>query len=216
MCFSAQADLTAGVFVTAVGVDALRRVRSPKELPLATLPLVFGIHQLIETFVWLGLSGTVSGAVGDAAMWLYLAVAFILPLWVPLAVREVEPSPGRRRLLALPVAIGALVTLVMAEALIRGPVSAHIDGMHISYVVELPGGALIGVLYVVTTCGALLMSTDHWIRTFGWLNVVAVGVLVWLTVGDLTSLWCVWAAITSVAIDLFLRQTGRRPDLAFA
>ena len=34
-------------------------------------------------------------------------------------------------------------------------------------------------------------------------------VLVWLTVGGLTSLWCVWAAVTSVAIDLFLRDEER-------
>jgi Family of unknown function (DUF6629) len=216
MCFSAQADLAAGVFVTAVGVDALRRVRTPKELPLAALPLALGIHQLIEAFVWWGLAGSVSRIVGDAAIWLYLAVAFVLPLWVPIAVREVEPSPSRKRLLALPVGVGVLVTTILVEALVRGPVSAHIDGMHVSYLVDLPGGPVVGALYVATTCGALLLSTDRWIRAFGMVNLMAVGVLVWLVVGDLTSLWCVWAAITSVAIDLFLRETGRRPDLAFA
>ena len=94
--------------------------------------------------------------------------------------------------------------------------SAHIDGMHVSYLVDLPGGPVVGALYVATTCGALLLSTDRWIRAFGMVNLMAVGVLVWLVVGDLTSLWCVWAAITSVAIGLFLRETGRRPDLAFA
>ena len=41
-------------------------------------------------------------------------------------------------------------------------------------------------------------------------NLLAVVLLVWLTVGGLTSLWCVWAAITSVAIDLYLRDGERR------
>ena len=194
MCFSAQADLAAGVFVTAVGVDALRRVRTPKELPLAALPLSLGIHQLIEAFVWWGLAGSVSRIAGDSAIWLYLAVAFVLPLWVPLAVREVEPSPSRKRLLALPVGVGALVTVILLEALVRGPVSAHVEGMHVSYLVDLPGGLVVGALYLATTCGALLLSSDRWIRAFGMMNLAAVGLLVWLTVGNLTSLWCVWAA----------------------
>ncbi len=57
MCFSADADLAAGVVVTVIGVDAIRRARTPKELPLAALPLLFGIHQLVEAFVWWGLAG---------------------------------------------------------------------------------------------------------------------------------------------------------------
>ena len=44
MCFSAEADLTAGILVTAVGVDAVRRARAPRELPLAALPLLFGTN----------------------------------------------------------------------------------------------------------------------------------------------------------------------------
>ena len=90
-----------------------------------------------------------------------------------------------------------------------GPIDAAVVGHHIAYSVDIPGGAAIGVLYVVATCGALLMSSDRWIRYFGVSNVAAVVVLVWLTVGGLTSLWCVWAAVTSVAIDLFLRDEER-------
>ena len=47
----------------------------------------------------------------------------------------------------------------------------------------------------------------------GVAHVAAVVVLVWLTVGGLTSLWCVWAAVTSVAIDLFLRDEERHLDI---
>ncbi|MGZ8620867.1 MAG: DUF6629 family protein, partial [Actinomycetota bacterium] len=92
MCFAPEVDLVAGVVVTAVGVDSIRRARAPEELPLASLPLLLGIHLLIEVFVWRGLEGSVSSSVGDAAIWTYLAIAFILPVWVPLAVRGVEPS----------------------------------------------------------------------------------------------------------------------------
>jgi hypothetical protein len=209
MCFSPEADLAAGVLVTVVGIDAIKRARSPDELPLAALPLLFGVHQLIEAFVWWGLEGKVPASLGDTAMWIYLAIAFLLPLWVPLAVRGVEPSPGRRPVITVMVGIGLLVSLILLGTIVWGPVDAAIVGHHIAYDVDIPGGGAIGVLYVVATCGALLLSSDRWIRYFGMLNVAAVVVLVWITVGGLTSLWCVWAAVTSVAIDLFLRDEER-------
>ena len=215
MCFSPEADLAAGVLVSVVGIDAIKRARTPEELPLAALPLLFGVHQLIEAFVWWGLEGKVPASLGDTAIWLYLAIAFLLPLWVPLAVRGVEPSPGRRPVITLLVGVGLVASLVLLGTIVWGPVDAAIVGHHIAYAVDIPGGA-IGVLYVVATCGALLLSSDRWIRSFGVANVAAVVVLVWLTVGGLTSLWCVWAAVTSVAIDLFLRDEERHLNVVAA
>ena len=212
MCFSADADLAAGVVVTVIGVDAIRRTRTPKELPLAALPLLFGIHQLVEAFVWWGLAGKVPSRVGDVATWLYLAVAFALPFWVPFAVRGVEESRRRRAVITALVGVGLVTSLVLLGS-IGGPIHASVDGHHIEYSLFIPGGASISVLYVIATCGALLMASDRWIRDFGVSNLVAVGLLVWLTVGGLTSLWCVWAAITSVAIDLYLRDGERRAHL---
>lgn len=216
MCFSADADLAAGIIVSAVGVDAIRRARTPSQLPLASLPLLLGVHQLIESLVWRGLSGEVSSSLGDAATSLFLAVAFVLPVWVPLAVRGVEPSSRRRRNMAALAALGALVAFVLLGATARGPVEAAIAGHHIAYAVAVPSAGAIGTLYVLATCGALLMSSERSIRYFGVSNLVAVTGLAWLTIGGLTSLWCAWAAITSVGIDLYLRDVEGRSDLAFA
>ena len=165
MCFSPEADLAAGVLVSAVGIDAIQRARTPEELPLAALPLLFGVHQLIEAFVWWGLEGKVPASLGDTAIWLYLAIAFLLPLWVPLAVRGVEPSPGRRPVITLLVGLGLVASLVLLGTIVWGPVDAAVVGHHIAYAVDIPGGA-IGVLYVVATCGALLLSSDRWIPLF--------------------------------------------------
>jgi hypothetical protein len=177
---------------------------------------VFGLHQLVEAFVWWGLAGQVPARIGDTAILLYLAVAFVLPLWVPLAVRGVEASRRRRTAMLLLAGAGLVASVLLVGALVAGPVEAAVKGRHIAYSVRVPGGVPIGALYAVATCGALLMASDRWIRTFGASNLVAVIVLTWLTVGGLTSLWCVWAAITSVAIDLYLREPrAREPqDLA--
>jgi hypothetical protein len=105
------------------------------------------------------------------------------------------------------------VSLVLLGSIVWGSIQASVVGHHIAYSLHILGGASISILYVVATCGALLMASDRWIRDFGLSNVLAVVLLVWLTVGGLTSLWCVWAAITSVAIDLYFRDGQRRAHL---
>jgi len=52
VCFSPQADLVGGAVVTLIGVDALRHVRARGEIMLASLPLMLGAHQLVESLVW--------------------------------------------------------------------------------------------------------------------------------------------------------------------
>ncbi|MBA2752214.1 MAG: hypothetical protein H0U41_08280 [Actinobacteria bacterium] len=47
------------------------------------------------------------------------------------------------------------------------------------------------------------------IAVFGLANVVAVAFLMWMRTEELTSLWCFWAAVASVAIAVHLRSTNR-------
>ena len=129
---------------------------------------------------------------------------------MPLAVRGVETSPRRRTAITLLAAAGLVATLILFGALVVGPIDAAVQGHHIAYMVPIPGGAAISVLYVMATCGALLDGERSTAPGLRMSNLLAVVLLVWLTVGGLTSLWCVWAAITSVAIDLYLRDGERR------
>ena len=125
MCFSPEADLIAGVVITAIGVDTLRSVEHPAERPLASLPLIFGTHQLIESLVWWGVDGCVGESVSQWSTWLYLAVAFgLLPWFVPWAVQRIEPRPRRRSLMAQLAVLGAFVSLLLMWAIIVGPVEA--------------------------------------------------------------------------------------------
>ena len=48
MCFSPGADAVVGGLVVVIGADALRHVREPKQILLASLPVLFGLHQLDE------------------------------------------------------------------------------------------------------------------------------------------------------------------------
>src|SRR3984957_12507668 len=98
MCFSPQADFTAGAVITVVGIETLRNVRGRRELLVGALPLLFGIHQLVEGFVWLGLRGQVSPELGDTAKQTYIVFAHaVLPALVPLGFTLLEPDRRRSR-----------------------------------------------------------------------------------------------------------------------
>lgn len=206
MCFSPEADLVAGIVIGVIGVDAFRHVRSPRERPLAALPIVFAFHQLIEVVVWRGLQGHVDSGVWHAAAWLYLAVAFgVVPVLVPFAVAALEPEEHRAHARSF-VLLGALVAAVLMYAVVRGPVEARLEGHHIAYSVGLWHGGVVVALYVVATTGSMLMSSLRYVRWVGLVNLVAVALLAWLNASGLISLWCIWAAVVSIGIALHLRR----------
>ncbi len=214
MCFSAQADLVASIAVGVVGIDAVRHVRSPSQWWLASIPVVLATHQFVEAVVWLGLEGSVADSIGRIATWGYLAIAFgLLPVLVPVAVGALEPSTNRVRVAAF-AALGAGVAAVLMSAVLGGPVEARVEGHHIDYSVDLWYGDLVVLLYVVATCGSLLVSTHRHVRWFGVVNLVAVGVIAWVDQNAFISLWCLWAALTSVGVALHLRAVapGRSAD----
>lgn len=211
VCFSAQADLIGGVGITLLGVDCIRHQQRPREIALASLPVVLGVHQLTESMVWFGLQGHLPSTLGRVATWGYLIVAFVvLPVLVPLAVIAIEPR-GRRRMSMVPFAvIGAVVAAVLFAAMVRGPVRASLRTYHIAYGVDLRYGFVIVGLYVVATCAPLLLSGYRPMVVFGVVNLAVVVVLALLQRQGFASLWCAWAAVTSAAVVAHLRFGGSR------
>lgn len=72
--------------------------------------------------------------------------------------------------------------------------------------VSLPLAAPVVAAYVIVTCGAGLLSSSRAIRMFAVANALAVGVLAWVNAAGLTSLWCGWAVVTSIAIMIQVRR----------
>ncbi len=117
--------------------------------------------------------------------------------------------PGRRRWMLALLAMGAVTSAWLLTEIIRSPASATIDGAHIAYVSGGSDAAVLGVFYIVTTCGALLVASSRMLAAFGLVNLAAVIALTWLTFTGLTSLWCAWAAITSFVVVIHLRRAAR-------
>ena len=208
MCFSPQADFLAGAAVAGVGVETLRRVRARRELIVGALPLLFGVHQFVEGFVWLGLRGQVSPGLGDAAKEAYIVFAHaVLPALVPLGFMLLEPDRRRSRVMMAMACVGALLGVYLLWQVAAYPVGAHEEARCIDYTTHTPNDALIGLLYVAVTCGPALISSRRYLQWFGLASVVGVIVTAVVRVDDLTSLWCVYVALVSVLIlEDFRRQ----------
>jgi hypothetical protein len=206
VCFSAEADFASAAVIGAVGAATLAKARTPREVPLAAMPLAFALHQLVEGFVWRDLDARPGPASGTAVT-LYLLFAWVvLPVLAPTAILLVEPPGPRRWRLAPFVVLGAFAGAYLAGPVLTGDVSARAVHHTIEY-----GGAgkyadIATVCYVVATCVPPLLSGYRAIVWFGVANAFAVAVVATIQTEYLTSVWCLWAAIVSVLIFVQFRQ----------
>jgi hypothetical protein len=65
-------------------------------------------------------------------------------------------------------------------------------------------------LYIAATCIPLLLSSYRHVNVFGVLNLAVAIVLAYTIPNGYTSLWCLWAAVTSGAVAAHLRYRQRR------
>jgi len=215
MCFSPEGDLIGGIVVTAIGVDACLHLRGrPEYRSIAPFPILLGLHQIDETFVWWQLQGHVPHAIGVVAMWIYLVFAFVvLPILVPTMVLLLEPR-NRRKFIAPFLALGVVTSAVLLETMLNGHPSAKLGSYHVAYTIGLQHGVVIIGLYILATCGSMLASGLRNVVWFGAVNLVAVIVLARLCANGFASLWCFYAAVASGAIALHMRFAKTRNEPA--
>ncbi|RGD56025.1 hypothetical protein DR950_37530 [Kitasatospora xanthocidica] len=211
MCWSAQADAVAGGLVAVTGVACVvraRRADHPERLPLAALPLVLGVHQLIEALVWLGTDGGLPDGLAGAARTAWAVVALpLLPVLVPAAVWCAAVGP-RRRVLAALTLLGAAVAVPLAVAVGSHPVTAAVHGHTLGYAVGIPYPALLLAGYLLATVGSLLVSGDRLLRRLGLVTGAGAVVCALLWHLAFVSTWCALAALASL---LLLHWAGHRP-----
>jgi hypothetical protein len=209
MCFSPEGDLVGGVLVVSIGIDACLHLKQRVEYaPLAVLPIILGLHQIDETFVWWWLQGHVSRTVGIAAMWIYLLFALvILPTLVPALVYLFFGRSRRRWRVAPFIVLGAVVSAILLEAMVVGDPIVRLGTYHLAYTIGLRHGIAVIGLYIVATCGPFLVSGFRPMVWFGVVNLIAVVILALLCASGFTSLWCFYAALVSGAVALHLRYS---------
>ncbi len=205
MCFSATASFTAGAALTAVGVLTLRKSQGKREVPLALVPLLFGVQQLTEGAVWVSLSRDLP-LLQTWATYLYSMFSHVVwPVLVPFAILLVEPRLWRRKAISVLAALGLSVGLYLLFFIVRFPVTAQVRGDSISYDSPHFYTAVMLVGYLLATCITGLFSSHWCINVFGILAFILAIAAALVSITTFVSVWCFYAAILSLFIYLHFR-----------
>jgi hypothetical protein len=209
MCFSAEASFAGSAVITAIGVATLTKVKKRNQIPFAVIPLIFGIQQCAEGVLWITLKSGAAESLQRAATLIFLITALVIwPTMIPFSIRLLEKGPTRKKFLAVLVAIGGVVSLLYAFCLIFYKVYPQIQSFHIIYFDEFPGRLvwIAFALYLAATILPLFVSSIKRMWIFGVL--IAVSCLVaWIFYAQyLTSIWCFFAALISIAIFWIMKD----------
>lgn len=204
MCFSATASFTAAAGLGAMGAVTLREAKTRSRVPIAALPLFFGLQQAVEGVIWLS----------AGVPWLHSAAAFayvlfshvLWPTYIPLAVGALEPPGRRRAALRVFLVIGVAISVWLFSYIIRGPVVAACGASGIIYTMTLPPIPYGLAAYVLVTVVSCLISSHKFIRVFGIASIGALAISLWAYLEAFYSVWCFFAAILSAIVYVHLRH----------
>jgi hypothetical protein len=199
MCFSAPASFISSGGLAVLGGASVVMAKKEDKI-LALIPFLFGIQQAFEGIQWLYLN---AGSTSLAAGYAFLFFAFIVwPIYVPTFVYILDKN--RRDVLKWFIYLGVTVALYFLYLLFTQTLLIRQVNACISYDFHFPLKHVINACYLLVTFGPLFASSRLLFRFFG--GIVAVTALIaWLFFAlTFTSVWCFFAAITSVMFFFYI------------
>ena len=213
MCFSATVSFGAGALITGLGVAAIKKSTDKKQLFFAMIPLMFGIQQFFEGWLWVALQNPGYEGIGHFSKYGFLVFAeLIWPIWIPVSIWLIEKDRRRKQLIAGFFILGLIVAGLLAYKLIIYQVTAHIEQYHIYYQVG-PFTSLhwwSGLLYLLPAVIPFLLSGNRHINYLGALILLFFVVSKLFYLNYLISVWCFFAAVLSMYIYFILKTQERR------
>ena len=212
MCFSASASFIAGTALLAVGAATIRLTERKAELPFATIPLLFGLQQIIEGMIWLSFHEQSPLPVKTLTLIYSLFSHVVWPMFVPFAVGLLETVPWRKKALVACQVAGTVVGLYLLYFIVKFPVTAQVLGKHIVY--ESPHFYIneVMILYLIATCASSFVSSHRIIRLFGALSLGSFAFAYAIHAETTVSVWCFFAAVLSIVVYAYFwkeRSTAR-------
>lgn len=221
MCFSAPISFAVSAVLLPLGAltvnFALHNDR--RYLALAAFPLLFGIQQAFEGWLWLALGGDHDIALQVPALGFLFFAYLLWPFLVPLAADRVEPSPARQRIFRGFALVGLLFGLSLYLPLLLRPdwLVVSISGQSILYEPVLiydgyVSRTAVRVFYAIIVAIPLLFSSIASIRLFGILILLSVVVSALFFLYAFVSIWCFFAAVLSLYVIDVLKHSRDRFD----
>ncbi|MFT7591154.1 MAG: hypothetical protein ACI9UJ_001075 [bacterium] len=213
MCFSPEASFTASAVITTIGVISLKRATDNPSKFLAYIPIFFGIQQFAEGFVWLSLLYDSFAHFRGMSTAGFIFFAWVVwPFWIPFAMGKIEQDVARKRILNVFKYIGVLVSLLLAYVVVFENVNSEILDWSIIYNFDVSDGLhkAFGLLYLSITVIPTLISKVPKVWLLGVMNVLAyAGTKIFIN-ERILSIWCFFAAITSVIVLWIIEDYNKR------
>ena len=211
MCFSATASFVTAGITGAAGIAALSRARTPREWPLAAVPLIFAAQQSVEGLLWLQLPVAPDGPSSTFLTYLFLLFAEVLwPIYAPVACLLIEPNRRRRLTMAACLIVGLAVSAHYLVSIFTHSHTARIIGHHVAYVTEAEVSYLMGTAYLLATGGVIVLSSHRAMVALAAVVIAGAYVSYTLYWESFVSVWCFFAAIASVIILAQFEWAHRR------
>ncbi len=212
MCFSAEASFIVGGALLVVSVTTARKTIYQKELPIAMIPFIFAIQQLVEGFLWVSLTNNDTSQIPFWLSNIYgVFIGIIWPLFAPLAVYCAETNSKRRKIIASIGITGIGLAIYTVIGLIKQPIVAEIINHSINYKHDVANYQLVIVLYLLATCVPFIFSSYRHLSITG-ITITIGFFLAYLTfLETFASVWCFFAAIASALIYFFFVHRIKEP-----
>lgn len=218
MCFSAGASFAGGAVLVTIGVITVRKNTDPSQRLFAAIPLVFGVQQISEGFVWVALQSTGHDMMLTIASYMFLFAAVVLwPFYLPLSVMLMEKEKSLKRVLIPFFVLGIIVSLSYAVRLVLSDIEPIINSHHIKYTGNYPTrwSLLAFAGYAAATLIPLFISSTRRMWLLGLLMASSCLITGIFYKEYLTSVWCFFAALISIVIYWIIadnqRQATSRP-----
>jgi hypothetical protein len=184
MCFSAGASFTAGVLLTFVGTETIKKVHKPSQIIFAGIPAFFALQQFSEGILWLTMTHTGYAGLQNVFTYIFIVMAQIVwPAMIPLSV-----------------------------FLIIHGVYAEISGRHLVYQSSRQDslGMAALIVYLAVTILPIFVSSIKRMFILGIIMALAFAVSAFFYMQCLTSVWCFFAAVISFAVFYIIRDAHKK------
>ncbi len=209
MCFSAASSFAAAIPLIAGGAVCLNHAlkKDSKYLAMSLMPIVVGLQQATEGFIWLVLNDGMAFLAHTLALIYMFFVWVFWPIWVPYMCASLEPSAEKRKTQMKWAEAGLQfgILLYLPHLFIKGWLGPNISQGCMAYDTivlfdyVLPR-EMTAFVYLLIIAAPALLSSHIYIRYFGLMLVAFVPITYYFFVHAYLSVLCFFAAV----ITLFL------------
>jgi len=221
MCFSPEASFALGAVLLPAGAYCVRIAikRNASWLPLAITPFLFGVQQVCEGLVWVGLRSEEATLVRPASLIFLFFVLALWPFWMPLAAAWIDARPAAQRAWFALALLGLGWFVLLYLPILYDPdryLTIRVEHHSIVYdytevpVVRAVPSELFRLIYAIIGGLPLIACSDGRVRVFGILLGVAAVVSRLVFAYAFVSVWCFFAAALTLYLCHALTRRGER------